>query len=83
MSTADEVSTLCAGEACLQRSLATVLLCRMGGSQPTWCVGVRTEPFQAHAWVEAEGAPVGEPMPADYYRPLIRVPEPCRAGRST
>ncbi|GGS14184.1 hypothetical protein GCM10010252_62030 [Streptomyces aureoverticillatus] len=45
------VSTLCAGRYCLQRSLATALLCRMRGHVPTWCSGVRTTPFGAHAWV--------------------------------
>lgn len=54
------VSVQCAGQGCLQRSLATVLLCRAGGTWPDWCTGVRLEPFRAHAWVEAEGAPVGE-----------------------
>ncbi|MDA2803405.1 lasso peptide biosynthesis B2 protein [Nocardiopsis suaedae] len=67
------VSALCAGEGCLPRSLATVLLCRLHGAQPTWCTGVRTEPFSAHAWVEAEGAPVGEPAPPGTYMPLMRV----------
>ncbi|MGI5423479.1 lasso peptide biosynthesis B2 protein [Streptomyces sp. CA-179760] len=46
------VSTLCAGRYCLQRSLATALLCRVHGHWPTWCSGVRTSPFAAHAWVE-------------------------------
>ncbi|NGO47840.1 lasso peptide biosynthesis B2 protein [Streptomyces ureilyticus] len=67
------VSALCAGEGCLPRSLATVLLCRMTGTQPTWCTGVRTEPFRAHAWVEVGETPVGEPWPAGYYRPMLRV----------
>ncbi|MFF4160668.1 lasso peptide biosynthesis B2 protein [Streptomyces sp. NPDC001678] len=67
------LSARCAGEACLQRSVATALLCRMRGTWPDWCTGVRTAPFRAHAWVEAEGRPVGEPFPADYYRTLIKV----------
>ncbi|WP_026124576.1 lasso peptide biosynthesis B2 protein [Nocardiopsis baichengensis] len=67
------VSAVCAGEGCLPRSLATVLLCRLHGAQPTWCTGVRTDPFGAHAWVEAEGVPVGEPAPPDHYMPLMRV----------
>ncbi|MBO2459959.1 lasso peptide biosynthesis B2 protein [Actinomadura violacea] len=54
------VSVQCAGQGCLQRSIATVLLCRAGGTWPDWCTGVRTEPFRAHAWVEADGEPVGE-----------------------
>ncbi|MEU3352832.1 lasso peptide biosynthesis B2 protein [Streptomyces sp. NPDC037389] len=67
------MSARCAGEACLQRSVATALLCRTRGTWPDWCTGVRTAPFRAHAWVEAEGRPVGEPFPADYYRTLIKV----------
>ncbi|MGH8899465.1 MAG: lasso peptide biosynthesis B2 protein [Egibacteraceae bacterium] len=68
------VSIFCAGEGCLQRSLAVVLLCRTRGLWPTWCTGIRTEPFCAHAWVEAHGQPVGEPYPAGYFRPIITVP---------
>lgn len=67
------VSTRCAGQHCLQRSLATALLCRMTGSWPTWRTGVRTAPFRAHAWVEADGRPVGEPHPAGYYTPTLTV----------
>ncbi|MFI9720027.1 lasso peptide biosynthesis B2 protein [Streptomyces sp. NPDC052396] len=73
------VSTLCAGRSCLQRSLATTLLCRMRGRRPTWCNGVRTSPFAAHAWVAAEGRPVGEPDDTATYRAMIKVP---RQGRT-
>ncbi len=68
------VSVLYGGRFCLQRSLAITLLCRIRGVWPTWCTGVRTAPFIAHAWVEANGQPVGEPQGADYYRPLIVIP---------
>jgi hypothetical protein len=68
------VSTLCAGRYCLQRSLATALLCRMRGSWPTWCSGVRTAPFAAHAWVEVDGRPVDEPHDTTTYRAMISVP---------
>nr|WP_206439090.1 lasso peptide biosynthesis B2 protein [Streptomyces scabichelini] len=74
------VSTLCAGRYCLQRSLATALLCRMRGHWPTWCSGVRTAPFGAHAWVEAGGKPVGEPADTATYRPMITVPAADRDG---
>ncbi|MFJ8648633.1 lasso peptide biosynthesis B2 protein [Streptomyces sp. NPDC093546] len=67
-------STLCAGRYCLQRSLATALLCRMRGTWPTWCSGVRTPPFAAHAWIAAEGQRVGEPADTASYRPLLTVP---------
>ncbi|MFI6369523.1 lasso peptide biosynthesis B2 protein [Streptomyces sp. NPDC050546] len=76
------VSTLCAGRYCLPRSLATALLCRMHGHWPTWCSGVRTSPFAAHAWVEAEDRPVGEPPDTATYRTLITVEAPRgRTGR--
>ena len=69
-------STRCAGLHCLQRSLATTLLCRLRGTWPTWCTGVRTPPFAAHAWVEADGRPVAEPADTVTYRPVITVPPP-------
>ncbi|MFH9561585.1 lasso peptide biosynthesis B2 protein [Streptomyces globisporus] len=43
------------------------------GCWPTWCIGVRTSPFAAHAWVEADGQPVGETYPPDHYRKLISI----------
>lgn len=54
-------SMRCAGPRCLERSVATALLCRLRGSWPQWRTGVALQPFQAHAWVEAEGRPVSEP----------------------
>jgi hypothetical protein len=73
--TVTAVSLACGGQrGCLPRSLATVLLCRVRGRWPVWCVGVRARPpFAAHAWVEAEGVLVGEGCPADYYRRFISV----------
>jgi Transglutaminase-like superfamily len=70
------VSLTCTGrEGCLPRSLATILLCRLHGQWPTWCVGARRiPPFGAHAWVEAEGIAVGEDYPPDYFRTLFTVP---------
>jgi hypothetical protein len=70
------VSLHCAArEGCLARSLATVLLCRLRGQWPTWCVGARRlPPFAAHAWVEANGIMVGEDYPPDYFRILFTVP---------
>jgi hypothetical protein len=70
------VSLHCAArEGCLARSLATVLLCRLRGQWPTWCVGARRlPPFAAHAWVEAGGVMVGEEYPPDYFRTLVSVP---------
>lgn len=70
------VSLACAArEGCLLRSLATILLCRIRGHWPTWCVGARRmPPFGAHAWVEAEGVAVDEGYPPDYFRTFFTVP---------
>ncbi|GGT76008.1 hypothetical protein GCM10010207_86210 [Streptomyces atratus] len=68
------VSVRCAGQGCLQRSVATAALCRLRGVWPDWCTGVRTEPFRAHAWVEAEGQPVGEPDDTHLFLPVMTVP---------
>ncbi|MEU0116346.1 lasso peptide biosynthesis B2 protein [Streptomyces bobili] len=68
-------SLRCAGpKGCLPRSLGAALLCRLGGTWPTWCTGVRVvPPFTAHAWIEAEGAPVGEGVPKGYFARLMAV----------
>ncbi|MFC8623128.1 lasso peptide biosynthesis B2 protein [Streptomyces anulatus] len=61
--------------ACLPRSLAVALLCRLRGTWPTWCVGVRTAPpFAAHAWVEAGQEMIGETGGYDSYSRLFTVP---------
>ncbi|MCP2170076.1 lasso peptide biosynthesis B2 protein [Goodfellowiella coeruleoviolacea] len=67
-------SVRCSGQWCLQRSIATALLCRLRGSWPTWRTGVRTRPFEAHAWVEVDGIPVGEdPDNIRWYRVVMTV----------
>ena len=68
------VSVLCAGQGCLPRSLAAAILCRRRGAWPTWCVGVRTAPFAAHAWLEVDGAPIGESPGIAALSRLIVVP---------
>jgi hypothetical protein len=68
------VSLRCSGRYCLQRSLATAILCRTGGTWPRWCAGIRgTAPFAAHAWVEADGQPVGESASIAGYRVITSV----------
>lgn len=62
------------GNACLLRSIAVALLCRWRGIWPTWVVGVlAVPPFAAHAWVEADGRIVDEPLGETDYRALFRV----------
>src|SRR5690242_16356381 len=40
----NSVSSRCAGNGCLQRSVAVVLLARVFGQAPTWRTGVRLDP---------------------------------------
>ncbi|MFD5030742.1 lasso peptide biosynthesis B2 protein [Streptomyces sp. NPDC058220] len=69
------VSVPCAGPRCLQRSIAGALLCRMRGTWPDWCTGVRTQPFQAHAWLAVNGKPIGEnARDVRYFHVLMTVP---------
>ncbi|GAU69177.1 hypothetical protein SSP35_10_02130 [Streptomyces sp. NBRC 110611] len=77
------VSLFCAGpRGCLPRSLGTALLCRLGGTWPTWCTGVRlVPPFTAHAWVEIDGRLVDEGVPDDYFNRLLTVPPAPRPPR--
>ncbi|MBC3844428.1 lasso peptide biosynthesis B2 protein [Streptacidiphilus sp. 4-A2] len=73
------VSRRCAGRrGCLQRSLATALLCRLRGTWPTWCTGVRTTPFfAAHAWIAVDGEPIDEQHDRNCYTPTMTVPPYC------
>jgi hypothetical protein len=77
------VSLRCAGpKGCLPRSLGAAVLCRLSGTWPTWCTGVRVvPPFTAHAWIEADGRPVDEGVPDDYFTRLITVAPGGRSGR--
>jgi hypothetical protein len=72
------VSARCAGLGCLQRSVATVLICRARGRWADWCTGFRTQPFAAHAWVEVDGVPVDEPGELSVFRTVMAVR--CPAG---
>lgn len=67
----NSVSPRCAGNGCLQRSIAVVLMAATAGRSVQWKAGFRTEPFLAHAWVEVNGEPVGEPEEVKNYRTTI------------
>jgi len=45
---------------CLSVSLAATLFALSKGFAVTWCLGVRRDPFEAHAWVEAGQVPEEE-----------------------
>ncbi|WP_309112752.1 lasso peptide biosynthesis B2 protein [Saccharothrix sp.] len=71
--------------ACLERSLAAVYLLGLRGHGVTWCQGVRTPPFEAHAWVsDHAGNPIGEPdTTATYQRLLVISSAPTRKGTTS
>lgn len=60
--------------ACLERSLATVLILAARRRGATWCMGVLTPPVTMHAWVADEaGEPVGEPASTREYKVLLQI----------
>ncbi|MGP4104392.1 lasso peptide biosynthesis B2 protein [Nonomuraea sp. KM90] len=63
------------GRGCLPRSIATALACRaLYRTWPTWRVGMRYPPLMSHAWVQADGQPVGEdPEVIAAYTPTFTV----------
>lgn len=54
LATALQATSLLFGSSdrCLNRSLALLQLCYRRGSTPTFVIGVRTNPFVAHCWVQ-------------------------------
>lgn len=54
-------------QGCLLRSLSTAAACRISHRSVTWCTGFTDRPFRAHAWVEANGIPIGEPDAVKQY----------------
>lgn len=69
----NSVSKRCAGNGCLQRSVAIVLLGALHGRAPVWCTGFRLEPFTAHAWVEVDDVPIDEPEIISSYTKVLTM----------
>jgi Transglutaminase-like superfamily len=62
--------------ACIELSLAFVIFALSKGLSTTWCVGVASEPFRAHSWVEVDGKPFHEESyieDKDNFRKLFTV----------
>lgn len=55
---------------CLTKSLVLTALLARRGIAATLVIGVRTDPFAAHAWVEQGGRPLLPPAPAPFERLL-------------
>jgi hypothetical protein len=61
-------------ERCLPRSLAFVLLCNAFGLRPSLTIGVRAQPFTAHAWVEDESSVIMDDLDAAAnFTPIMRI----------
>lgn len=60
-------------EGCLRRSLAVVVGTLLKRRSVSWCTGFAMEPFRAHAWVEVNNIPVGEPDEVRSYSKVISV----------
>ncbi|MFC9950234.1 lasso peptide biosynthesis B2 protein [Streptomyces prasinus] len=59
--------------ACLEESLATLVVLALTGRRAHWCLGTAHDPHRFHAWVETRGVPVvlpGEDFPAGFRRVL-------------
>lgn len=60
--------------ACLENSLAAVLVAAAKGRAVEWCIGARTAPYASHAWIQTRGRPAGEPAETDRpYLLLLRI----------
>lgn len=58
----NSVSARRAGNGCLQRSIAMMLLARFYSIPLVWRSGFHINPFVAHAWVLFDNRPVGETL---------------------
>ncbi len=64
----------CGRVACLERSVAAVLLATAHRRSVQWRIGVRLMPYASHAWIEVGGHPVGEPGAQDRpYLPVLSI----------
>jgi Transglutaminase-like superfamily/Coenzyme PQQ synthesis protein D (PqqD) len=62
--------------ACLELSLAAVLLAALSCRRLDWCLGAAADPYRFHAWVETGGQPVpgpGEPTEHARYLRVLKV----------
>lgn len=66
--------------ACLEISLTAAWLAAIQRRTVTWCHGVQVRPYTFHAWVEADGLPVGEPATTSSFLRTMTIP--ARTPRS-
>jgi hypothetical protein len=54
--------------ACLEESVAAIVLLAAAGRRATWCHGIATDPVRLHAWLaDRDGRAVEEPADTDQY----------------
>lgn len=68
--------------ACLEISLTATWLAALRGRAVGWCHGVQVHPYTFHAWVEADGVPVGEPATTSIFLRTISIPARARTART-
>lgn len=61
--------------ACLEESVAAMLVLAVIGQSAVWCHGVATDPVRLHAWLTVNGVPVAEPASTARYTPLLQIPD--------
>lgn len=59
--------------ACMEKSLAAVLMAALTGRRLIWCLGAVPDPYRFHAWVEAADAVVVAPGDAAQPHRFLRV----------
>ncbi|MGH3929201.1 MAG: lasso peptide biosynthesis B2 protein, partial [Pseudonocardiaceae bacterium] len=62
--------------ACLEESIAAMLMLVLTGHSALWCHGVATDPIRLHAWITVDGVPVAEPASTARYTPLFQISDP-------
>jgi hypothetical protein len=60
--------------ACLEETVAAVLLLALRGRGVGWCHGIAADPIRLHAWLVLDGRPVAEPVSTNRYVPLLSIP---------
>jgi hypothetical protein len=73
---------ICRRSFCVQRTTALATLLRWQGIDAVMVFGVRRPPFQAHAWTEVDGVPIGEPTGTVIRYTAIRRSGPAAGWRA-
>ena len=69
----NSINVRCAGNGCLQRSVAVMLRGIIARRTPDWVSGFQVSPFIAHAWVEVDGIPIGEEIDLSNFQKILFV----------